>query len=231
MDSVYLSNSVQTEPEVPQDVSAGFPTDGSPTGGIQATVPGAQWYNAVSMEIVHAIRAAGLTPDRNNLSQLAAAIRTIAGSGVPPGAIQFFATQSAPSGWLVCDGRAVRRADYPALFAAIGTLYGDGNGTSTFNLPDMVGRFAEGSTTAVGQSVEAGLPDIQGRFSGTENAVPSRSTITGAFASSGTTGNGPDGYNTDDYVIDFRASRYNGIYGRSSTVQPASVRLLPCIKL
>ena len=230
MDSVYLSNSVQTEPEVPQDVSAGFPTDGSPTGGIQATVPGAQWYNAVSMEIVHAIRAAGLTPDRNDLSQLAAAIRTIAGNGVPAGAVQFFAQPQAPDGWLVCDGHAVRRDEYSDLFAAIGTIYGGGNGSTTFNLPDLVGRFAEGSTSNVGVSVAAGLPDIQGRFSGLENAEPGRSTFTGAFASTGATGNGPNGYNTDDHIVEFKASRYNAIYGRSNTVQPASVRLLPCIK-
>ena len=230
MDSVYLSNSVQTEPEVPQDVAAGFPTDGSPTGGIQATVPGAQWYHATTMEIVNAIKAAGITPSRNDLTQLAMAIRIIAGAANPAGAVQFFARSTAPDGWIVCDGRAVNRTTYAALFAAIGETYGAGNGTTTFNVPNLIGRFAEGATSGVGQSVAAGLPDIQGRLSGLENAEPGRSTFTGAFASTGATGNGPDGYNTDDHIVEFKASRYNAIYGRSNTVQPASVRLLPCIK-
>ena len=230
MESLYLSNAIQTPPDTPQDTAAGFPTDGSSTGGVQATVPGAQWYHAVTMEIVNAIRAANVTPSRNDLTQLARAIRKIAGNGIPAGAIQFYAQSSAPEGWLVCDGRAVSREEYSALFTAIGELYGAGNGSTTFNLPNLVGRFAEGATSSVGQSVAAGLPDIQGRFSGLENAEPGRSTFTGAFASTGATGNGPNGFNTDDHIVEFKASRYNAIYGRSNTVQPASVRLLPCIK-
>lgn len=58
----------------------------------------------------------------------------------PAGAISAYAGAAAPEGWLLCDGRAVNRSDYPALFAAIGTAYGPGNGSSTFNLPDARGR-------------------------------------------------------------------------------------------
>lgn len=59
---------------------------------------------------------------------------------VYPGAVGFYAQSSAPSGWLACDGSAVSRTTYAALFAALGTAYGAGNGTTTFNLPDARGR-------------------------------------------------------------------------------------------
>jgi microcystin-dependent protein len=55
-----------------------------------------------------------------------------------------FAGSSAPSGWLLCDGSAVSRTTYAALFAVIGTIYGAGNGSTTFNLPDLRGRVVAG---------------------------------------------------------------------------------------
>jgi len=66
------------------------------------------------------------------------------GLATPPGAITLYAGTVAPTGWLLCDGRAVSRTDYPALFAAIGTAYGAGDGTSTFNLPNLQGRVPVG---------------------------------------------------------------------------------------
>lgn len=68
-----------------------------------------------------------------------------AANGVPPGTVVTFAGSAPPAGWLLCDGSAVRReGDYAALFRAIGTTYGTGDGTSTFNLPDLRGRVALG---------------------------------------------------------------------------------------
>jgi microcystin-dependent protein len=66
---------------------------------------------------------------------------------VPAGAVQAFAMNSAPSGWLEADGAAVSRATYAALFAAISTTYGAGDGSTTFNLPDLRGYFVRGSGT------------------------------------------------------------------------------------
>lgn len=57
------------------------------------------------------------------------------------GAIQLFAQSTPPPGWLKANGAAVPRATYSALFAAIGTIYGSGDGTTTFNLPDLRGEF------------------------------------------------------------------------------------------
>ena len=53
----------------------------------------------------------------------------------------FFAMKNPKGRWLFCDGREISRADYPELFEAIGTTYGEGNGTTTFNIPDRRGYF------------------------------------------------------------------------------------------
>lgn len=63
---------------------------------------------------------------------------------VPTGSVLPFAGSSAPTGYLVCDGTQVSRTTYAALFAAIGTAHGNGNGTTTFHLPDYRGRFLRG---------------------------------------------------------------------------------------
>jgi len=62
----------------------------------------------------------------------------------PVGAVISFAGATAPGGWLMCDGTAVSRATYAALFAVIGTQYGVGDGSTTFNLPNMKGRVPVG---------------------------------------------------------------------------------------
>lgn len=67
-----------------------------------------------------------------------------AGGAAPVGSLLSFAGSSAPAGWLLADGAAVSRATYATLFAAIGTTYGAGNGTTTFNLPNMKGRIGVG---------------------------------------------------------------------------------------
>ena len=66
------------------------------------------------------------------------------GGSTPTGAIEVFAMTTAPTGWLKCDGAAVSRTTYAALFAAIGTTFGVGDGATTFNLPDLRGEFVRG---------------------------------------------------------------------------------------
>lgn len=67
---------------------------------------------------------------------------------VPAGAVLPFAGSSAPAGFLLCQGQAVSRTDHADLFAAIGTTYGAGNGSTTFNLPDLTGRVVAGKEGA-----------------------------------------------------------------------------------
>lgn len=80
------------------------------------------------------------------------------GMVVPAGAIVPFAGTTAPAGYLMADGSAVNRATYDNLFAAIGTAYGAGDGSTTFNLPDLRGRFLRGVDGAAGRD-----PDATGR--------------------------------------------------------------------
>ena len=61
---------------------------------------------------------------------------------LPSGMLIDFAGTVEPVGWLMCDGRAVSRTTFSSLFASIGTAYGVGDGSTTFNLPDFRGRFA-----------------------------------------------------------------------------------------
>ena len=74
--------------------------------------------------------------------------------GVPSGAVFCIAVASVPSGYLECNGAAVSRTTYAALFAVIGTAYGTGNGSSTFNLPDLRGEFIRGFDN--GRGVDSG---------------------------------------------------------------------------
>lgn len=67
-----------------------------------------------------------------------------ANAAVPVGTVTFFAGSTAPTNWLLCYGQAVSRTTYAALFSAIGTTYGTGDGTTTFNVPDMRGRVGAG---------------------------------------------------------------------------------------
>lgn len=67
---------------------------------------------------------------------------------------------SDPPGWLFCDGRAVSRTTYAALFAAIGTKFGVGDGSTTFNIPDLRGRVMVGSGT--GPSMTERLLGVSG---------------------------------------------------------------------
>lgn len=80
------------------------------------------------------------------LAKLAAAV---AASLVPAGSMLPFAGGTAPTGYLVADGSAVSRTTYSALFTAIGTTYGVGDGSTTFNLPDARGRVIAGFSTGV----------------------------------------------------------------------------------
>lgn len=66
------------------------------------------------------------------------------GGLVPTGSVFYFATQTAPEGYLVCDGSAISRSSFPSLFALIGSMYGAGDGSTTFNLPDLRGEFIRG---------------------------------------------------------------------------------------
>jgi len=71
-------------------------------------------------------------------------------TGVPSGAVFCMAIDVIPSGYLECNGQTVNRTTYAALFAVIGVTYGAGNGSSTFEVPDLRGEFIRGSDRGKG---------------------------------------------------------------------------------
>lgn len=148
---------------------------------------------------------------------------------IPPGTIIHYAGRTVPSGWLICNGANVSRTDYAALFAAIGTIYGAGNGSTTFGLPNLNGRFFEGTTYtgSVGTYHSAGLPNISGEYQGGDGLNMYSSGAFGFVKESSSQIRGGS-YNLD--IGDFKASRSSSVFGSSSGVQPPSMALLPCIK-
>ena len=147
----------------------------------------------------------------------------------PIGIIKAFSSFIIPNGWLLCDGSAISRTTYANLYNVIGTTYGTGNGSTTFNLPDLTNRFIEGSTTA-GTVKTAGLPNITGNFrpygEGSVTVNGAFYVISGTEPGWGTT----SGIDYNNALIDFDASRSSSIYGNSTTVQPPSVSMLYMIK-
>lgn len=165
-----------------------------------------------------------------NKADLESEIKRVLGTldtGIPVGAIMAF--HDVPAGWLQCNGAAVSRTTYAALFAKIGTKYGSGNGSTTFNLPNLHHKFIEGTTTSseVGKSVAAGLPNITGEFRA--STYTTTGTRNGAFRVGAIT-DCPNKNNDGGNYFYFDASSSNGVYGSSQTVQPASLRLILCIK-
>lgn len=158
----------------------------------------------------------------------------ISSDNVPVGSIIWSANATVPAGYLLCNGASVGRDTYPELFAAIGTTYGEGDGSTTFNLPDLIGRFIEGSSTA-GTVKAAGLPNVTGHVD----------NLRGDYAANRTTGVGAltavsvstvhaftagGGQAATDARLSIDASISSSIYGNSTTVQPPAVTALPCIK-
>lgn len=150
---------------------------------------------------------------------------------IPPGTIIHYAGRTVPSGWLICNGANVSRTDYAALFAAIGTIYGAGNGSTTFGLPNLNGRFLEGTTYtgSVGTYHSAGLPNITGYFS--NNGDGRFENSSGSFTNNTLVTHSHSGNNANEgRGFDFSASKSSSFYGQSSTVKPPAMSALVLIK-
>ena len=114
-------------------------------------------------------------------------VGTQVASSTPAGAVLSFAMNTAPTGWLECDGTAINRTTYATLFAAIGTTFGNGNGSTTFNIPDLRGVFVRGWANGKLNSGTDSIYDA-GRNFGTEQADAFKAhshTFKGATGSSG----------------------------------------------
>lgn len=155
---------------------------------------------------------------------------------VPAGSVMFISTNAAPSGYLKANGAAVSRSTYTNLFAAIGTTYGTGDGSTTFNLPDMRGEFLRGLDDGRGIDPSRALGSLQldalqtiygtlGMVKGLEQA-----TSSGAFAqyfnNMNESAHSPGDRVTNGYW-DFNSSR---VARSASETRPRNIALLACIK-
>lgn len=150
-------------------------------------------------------------------------------SNAPIGVIQAFSGQTAPNGYLLCNGASYKVADYPDLYAVIGNTYG--GDTENFNVPNLIDKFIQGSATS-GEEKEAGLPNITGGWMpsvpvGYENyatgAVAAEIKSSGLVSSSGTQLAIGAGFKID-------ASKSSAVYGNSDTVQPPALTMVYIIK-
>ena len=306
MKSYWCADSVETKPDLTKLTSFGYPTDGNPEQGFEATLPGAAWFYLVSLmrsQIISAcsktedpklenqyleclrsfdwaleksidgskIKTATIDNDRIKqgviaFDRLAAAAianeqQAIAGTAknllmtpylvakaiaalippaMPTGMIFPWPGDTPPEGAIVADGRELNRTTYKGLFDIYGTKYGAGDGSTTFNVPDLDGRFIELTTDAgsVGQFVEPGLPNIIGS-SELDTTVDGNSLIflaSGAFSRDVVQASGSyASYQSVSSVprhgvFDFDASRSSALYGAAGTIQPPALLGLACIK-
>lgn len=169
-------------------------------------------------------------------------IKPILSDGMPTGIVLSFAGNTIPENYLLCDGSAVSRSTYADLFKVIGTTYGAGDGSSTFNLPNLVDRFVEGGS-ASGAVKNAGLPNITGNFdsyvwSFSDDRLEA-SRFSGPFSTYKIVYNGE--YTGNDWNsskaggrrigVTFNAANANSIYGASTTVQPPAIVMKYIIKI
>lgn len=143
---------------------------------------------------------------------------TNAASGIKAGTVAYFAASSAPAGWIKANGALVSRATYAALFAAIGTTYGAGDGSTTFAVPDLRGEFLRGWDDSRG--VDAG------------RAIGTAQTQTRIRNYAG--GNGALFFQETDSA-DSISGEYASVGGVATSatlygMRPRNVALLACIK-
>lgn len=143
---------------------------------------------------------------------------TSSASGVKAGTVAFFAANSTPPGWLKANGATISRAAYAALFAAIGTTYGAGDGATTFVLPDCRGEFLRGLDDGRGVDTGRGIGTGQG------DAIKQHAH---AFDKAYALGAGGSAYAV--YRPDGTGAGTTGNTGGAET-RPRNVAMLACIK-
>nr|DAY26260.1 MAG TPA: tail collar fiber protein [Caudoviricetes sp.] len=166
--------------------------------------------------------------------------------GTPVGAVR--GSLYLPAGYVKANGATVQRADYPRLVAladrhnlwtddtaANAGLFGRGDGTATMVLPNWTDRMVQLAGDGAGASIAAGLPNIEGQIGQGSDSMFNSTFCKGAFQGSGENGSTKNQSSQTWRPIDsgyatFDASKSNAIYGRSETVQPAAVKMLPIIR-
>jgi len=134
-----------------------------------------------------------------NTTQLATTA-FVQANGSPTGGIMMWGTGTAPTGWLLCTGGAVNRTTYAALFAVIGTTFGVGDGSTTFNLPNYTNRMPYGTTlAATGGSADAVIVSHTHTATSTDSGHTHNYRTPGNLNAGGTSGGG--GVNADSITF------------------------------
>lgn len=128
----------------------------------------------------------------------AAGFSTVGGASAPAGSMLPFAGSAAPVGWLLCYGQAVSRATYSVLFTAISTTYGSGDGSTTFNLPDLRGRVVAGKDDMGGTSASRLTSPVAGSTLGATGGAQSHTLTTPEIPSHTHTLNKSGGFSGSD---------------------------------
>lgn len=156
----------------------------------------------------------------------------IAIDSVPAGSVYYFATRTAPDGYLPANGAAISRSVYARLFSVIGTSFGEGDGGTTFNLPDLRGEFLRGWDASrnldpgreFGSVQGDAIRNIVGSLGGNDQE---RRFLSGPFYYIGTDGSGKTGSSNGTDHFGFDASR---VVPTANENRPHNVALLACIK-
>ena len=156
-------------------------------------------------------------------SDVTAALKTLLNKLWKIGDIKQSVKNANHDNWFLCNGQAINRVTYSELFALIGTKFGAGDGTTTFNLPDYRGKFLRGlggnSASDIYTTQAEGLPNITGSFQ--VKAGASASDWAGSFfAGKSITADQYGGTLGRTNVTQFSAQRSSAIYGASSHVTP-----------
>lgn len=236
MDHFNTSAGSASVPAAPAAPDNPYFTSGNPSLGVPATVPGPYWFHMISQEIRNVLIEAGLTPDHENLTQLHEAIEILIAAGitpgVEPGSVIYIANNSAPSGYLKANGALISRATYANLFAAIGTTFGAGDGSTTFALPDLRGEFMRGwddsrgidSGRAFGSSqshgIEQGTFQVRWDAGGSPIVQAVSGSVTKQDFGSAITVNGSA---TGRPITEVKV-------GNATETRPRNIALLACIK-
>jgi microcystin-dependent protein len=160
---------------------------------------------------------------------------------VPSGAVFMFAADAAPTGYLKANGATISRTTYATLFAVIGTTFGAGDGSTTFQLPDLRGEFLRGwddsrgadTSRVFGSAQGFGIPRLFGGVADSHgNAAMTAAPVSGytnPFYGSGSSLYRSDlQVNTTNYAKVYFDS--NRVIPSTADVRPRNVALLACIK-
>ena len=146
--STTVAGKVQTATQ--SQIDAGTATTGSTGANLEVMPAQINPFNLTNAKTTPAASDLITLSDSaaaNALVKMTYANLVPAGSGAITGEMRMWGTVTPPTGWLICDGSAINRTTYAALFAVIGTTYGTGDGSTTFNIPDFRGRAPIGAGT------------------------------------------------------------------------------------